>query len=138
MIEEAGNLWDHDSVRCITTNGVVLHGNLVMGAGVALKAKRLLPSLPAKLGCWVMKYGNRAFYCKDEKVISFPTKHHWKHKSDIALILQSCYQVVEMADKFKLESILLPRPGCGNGGLDWSDVKPLIGEILDDRFIVLH
>jgi len=53
------------------------------------------------------------------------------------LIRQSARQLVEMADKFGWGSVVLPRPGCGNGGLDWDDVRPILEAILDDRFTVV-
>ena len=31
--------------------------------------------------------------------------------------------------------VLIPRPGCGYGELNWQDIKPLLESILDDRFI---
>jgi len=43
MKEDKGDLWGYPAdYRCVTTNGVVKpNGKLVMGAGVALDAKRL-------------------------------------------------------------------------------------------------
>ena len=35
--------------------------------------------------------------------------------------------------------IALPRPGCGNGGLIWDDIKGYIEYMLpEDRFIVVE
>ena len=30
-----------------------------------------------------------------------------------------------------------PRVGCGNGALDWKDVRPILRRYLDDRFILV-
>ena len=35
-------------------------------------------------------------------------------------------------EAFDLRSIAIPPLGCGNGGLDWSDVRPLIVAALSD------
>lgn len=45
--------------------------------------------------------------------------------------------MIELADNFKREAILIPKPGCGNGGLKWEDVKKQIEPLLDDRFIII-
>lgn len=139
MLEAIGDLWTFPAqFLCVTTNGIRRdNGDLVMGAGIALEAKRRFPDLPSKLGRWVEEYGNRAFICREEGIITLPTKRHWRDRSDIWLIEASAKQVVEIADKFNLSKIALPRPGCGNGGLSWDYVKPLISDILDDRFVVV-
>lgn len=139
MIELVGDLWEYEAeCRCVTTNGVIGNQGLVMGKGVALEAKRRYPDLPFILGEWVEQYGNRAFYVREYKIITYPTKHSWRDYSSLELIETSALQVVEIANKYNIRSIALPRPGCGNGGLEWSDVKEVIKEILDDRFIILN
>ena len=72
-------------------------------------------------------------------VISFPTKHHWRAKSDLKLIENSAEKLLNFA-KIGLvwKHIWLPVVGCGLGGLDWdTQVKPLLSSILDDRFTVV-
>jgi O-acetyl-ADP-ribose deacetylase (regulator of RNase III) len=138
MREERGDLWSYPAeYRCVTTNGVVLRGQLVMGKGVALQAKKLYPDLPFTLGVWVKRYGNRPFRCRKEGIITFPTKHDWHDDSSLSLILASARAIVEMVNKFGIQSVALPRPGCGNGNLSWQEVGPALAEILDDRFVVL-
>jgi O-acetyl-ADP-ribose deacetylase (regulator of RNase III) len=59
-------------------------------------------------------------------VINFPTKGHWRSKSrllDIESGLQDLARVIRDLD---IRSIAIPPLGCGNGGLKWSDVRPLI------------
>lgn len=138
MIELNGNLWFFENdYKCVTTNGIVGSKGLIMGVGIALQAKQRFPSLPNKVGEWVKKYGNRPFICREELIITFPTKHHWKDKSDINLIRDSARKIVQIVNKYGIKKVYMPRPGCGNGGLDWQEVRDCIQEIFDDRFIVL-
>lgn len=58
----------------------------------------------------------------------------WACVADINIIEQSAKQLVEMANKHDWEKILIPRVGCGYGELKWTDVKPILDGILDDRF----
>lgn len=71
-------------------------------------------------------------------ILMFPTKHHWKDPSDLKLIEKSCVQLMELTDQRGWNSVVLPRPGCGMGGLKWEDeVRPLISQILDQRIYVI-
>ena len=144
MLNVKGNAWDvyNDyDVLCITTNGFVKNnGECVMGRGIALEAKKRFPSIAKVLGSFIKQYGNRCMKLakiKDTYLVSFPVKHNWYEMADIELIKRSCLQLTEMADKFNWTKILLPRPGCGNGGLNWNDVEPIISELLDDRFYII-
>lgn len=130
----------HGSVlRCVTTNGIVkASGSLVMGAGVAKEAARRFPELPHLLGQLVDEKGNHVFIIEKFGIASFPTKHDWKNNSDIDLIAQSCRELKWLSKKW--DYVILPRVGCGLGGLDWDNqVKPVVETYLDeDKFIVVR
>lgn len=153
MKEIKGNIFDitdADAI-CVTTNGIVKsNGELVMGAGIAKQFAERFPSLPSDLGKAVREYGNvvlsnRAWEMTPNNwdntpsyyVVSFPTKNHWKDPSPMWLIKRSAEQLVIAADRMHWEKIVLPRPGCGLGGLKWEDVKKMIEPILDDRFYII-
>lgn len=59
--------------------------------------------------------------------------------STLELVEESLKQLVEYVDSFENVTVLLPRPGCSNGGLDWyKDVKPLCNKYLDNRFTIIN
>lgn len=125
---------------CVTTNGMIKkNGHAVMGRGIALQANNLY-HVSGKLATHLAAHGNVAANLgvyDGIHVLSFPTKNDWRDDSDINLIKRSAEQLMKIADDLNLTTIYLPKPGCANGHLDWNDVKPVISEILDDRFIVV-
>lgn len=134
---------------CITTNGIVKsNGHAVMGAGLAKQANDIF-HLSEKLGSYINQYGNRVFNLGKYQrniddisdiftVFSFPTKHHYKDKSDINLIIKSCNELVQMCTMFGISKVYLVPPGCGLGGLNYEkEVRPVISQMLDDRFVVV-
>ena len=129
---------------CVTTNNALRrNGNGIMGAGIAKTALFLAPDAEKKLGIHIRKYGDSAKICvldaSEYHMLSFPTKHHWRDKSDIMLIEEACRELMVIKQRLGLEAIYLPPMGCGLGGLDWEkDVKPVAGKILDDCCIVVH
>lgn len=117
-------------VRCITTNGVLdSQGRNVMGKGVALQAKEKSPTLPAIFGAGITLYGNHVYWPNENpSFLSFPTKNHWRDPSNTLLIARSCCELATLARKFDHFTFYLPRPGCGVGGLKWSDVSKICSE----------
>jgi hypothetical protein len=64
----------------------------------------------------------------------------WACKADLKLIEQSCHNLVRLVHNFHFQLVLMPRPGCGAGELEWHDVRPILREVLgsgDDRYIVV-
>jgi hypothetical protein len=148
MIEVTGNVFDEigkADALCITTNGIVRkNGWAICGAGVALAARLRWPDFEQKLG-------EKLLYTKKNiphfilqvilrenitRVYSFPTKNDWRNSSDIELIKNSAKILLENADIYQWTRIAVPRPGCHNGGLNWSDVKKELETIFDDRFVI--
>jgi len=143
MKEVTGNLWTYPAdVRVITTNGFTKkNGEAVMGRGCALEAKERWPYLPKLLGSFIQAKGNLpAVYCLEGTfLLTFPVKHKWFEKADIQLIEQGAKVIAgdKFSDLLQNKRIVMPRPGCGNGQLDWNDVRPVLEPILDDRFHVI-
>lgn len=146
MMEATGDIWDYYNQGnwiVIPTNGTVKrNGEAVMGRGLALQAKSRFPQLSFALGRFINAYGNVVFVSnlqnrefRSIKLITFPVKNHWKETASLHLIERSCNQLVYVAPQNFL--IYLPKVGCGNGRLDWKNVKPILEERLDDRFIVV-
>ena len=146
MLEEFGDFWEiYGDARCITTNGALRsNGDAIMGKGIALQAKQRYPRVEYALGRLIQKYGNHVFKLNNG-LISFPTKWHWREVSNIELIKRSAIELVSLFKgdvPIKSKSnrrILLTRPGCGNGNLNWTDVRPILQTILNsDEFIVIN
>ena len=125
---------------CATTNGVVkTNGRNVMGVGCALTARNKFPDIDLKLGKLIKKNGNivQIIISNPKPIVAFPTKTVYWEKSSIELIKSSIQQLLFLTNLMGWERVILPRPGCSNGGLDWlSQIKPLIEQILDERFYV--
>jgi O-acetyl-ADP-ribose deacetylase (regulator of RNase III)/HPt (histidine-containing phosphotransfer) domain-containing protein len=59
-------------------------------------------------------------------IINFPTKRHWKEKSRIEYITDGLEDLKRVIAEHGITSVAMPPLGCGNGGLDWQQVRPLI------------
>jgi hypothetical protein len=141
--EDIWKVWDDTKVKngsfiVITTNGFIKKDRTaVMGAGIARTASMKFPDLRASIGEKLIQCGNVPFINIEKQMITLPTKDNWTEPSKIDLIESGLKIIVRMADELRIKSILLPRPGCGNGHLDWlSEVKPICDAILDDTFMV--
>lgn len=153
MLEEVGDLWSLPAdARIITTNGDTNNkGEAVMGRGCALEAKQKSMGIDRALGHLLKTFGNKPRFLLTPgdvlddgtpcTLLTFPVKHHWRDKADLDLIKSSANIIEDMITAVfenKKVRVVMPRPGCGNGHLDWANVKPILDPILDDRFIAVH
>lgn len=130
---QMGNLLEADAealVNTVNTKGV-------MGKGVALQFKRRFPE----------NYRAYVEACKAEQVeigqmfvtelpsgfddglryiINFPTKRHWRGGSRVSYIEAGLEDLLKVVRERNIRSIAIPALGCGNGGLDWDEIRPLI------------
>ena len=143
MKEATGNIWrlPCDAIVVPTNGNVNRHGEAVMGRGIALQAARRWPLLPKVLADLLRSDGNHVFDVYKPRrlptLLTFPVKHHWHQHAELDLIERSTQELVAKANHLAYHRVALPRVGCGNGGLDWTDVLPILERYLDDRFILV-
>ncbi len=119
-------------VNCVNCVGV-------MGGGIAKQFRDKYPAMDAlyrrkcddgdieigKMFVWLPHRATPPMF-----VINFPTKRHWKNPSllrDVSLGLDALAREIRARS---ISSVALPKLGCGCGGLDWEQVRPLIEQKL--------
>ncbi len=140
MHEIIGDLWQKHAdgaVVAITTNGMVNQvGRAVMPRGCARQACERFPELLKTLGSLMTHHGNHVFDL-GHQLVSFPVEVDPYQTPDLRLIEQSCRELVELADYKGWQKVVVPRPGCGGGGLEWHEVKCILKRHFDERFHVI-
>ncbi|NQW18732.1 MAG: macro domain-containing protein [Chloroflexi bacterium] len=130
-----GNLLSADCEALVNTVNCVG----VMGKGVALQFKKTYPNNyeiyrdvcdAGEMVIGKMLVTETGLLGTPKYIINFPTKDHWKNRSKIEDIELGLESLVSEIEARSIKSIALPPLGCGNGGLDWPDVRPLIVEAL--------
>jgi len=107
-----------------------------MARGVAGQAARRFPLLPEVLGELLQSSGNHVYQLGDG-IVSFPVEESAWEWPDLRLISRSARELRELADREGWDRVLVPRPGCGGGGMDWREVRPLLEEHFDGRFLII-
>jgi hypothetical protein len=139
MVETCGDIWDYlgRAVIAITTNGLVTkNGSAVFGRGCARQALQRFPDLALRLGKLLREHGNHV-HCLGNGLVSFPVEESPWAIPDLRLIRNSAAELRALSDREGWERIIVPRPGCGGGCLDWREVRPLLEEYFDYRFYII-
>lgn len=126
-----GNLFDSSMQTLVNAVNVVG----VMGKGVALQFKERYPAMyeayQAKCQKGELKLGTlHLFKADDHWILNFPTKGHYRAKSKLADIEAGLIRLRDSYQQLGIVSLALPALGCGYGGLDWQEVRPLIERYL--------
>jgi len=85
--------------------------------------------VPGKLWLW---RGSESW------VLNFPTKVHWRNPSKLEWIEQGLAKFVFVYEDQAITEISFPQLGCGNGNLDWKDVRPLMEHYLSKVSIPVY
>lgn len=64
-------------------------------------------------------------------ILAFPTKDHWKDRSQYRDIETGLEDLVRVIRDLGIHSIAIPALGCGLGGLRWEIVKPMIEKTME-------
>ncbi len=143
FVQARGNLLKMEVDALVNTVNTVG----VMGKGIALQFKKAFPQnfkayeKACKQGrveigsVFVYDHGAVA---QPQFIINFPTKEHWRSNSRLEHISRGLDDLAVKIRELKIGSIAIPPLGCGNGGLDWSDVEPLIRQKLAGLDVVAH
>ncbi|WBB77260.1 macro domain-containing protein [Micromonospora sp. WMMD882] len=131
IVVSRGNLLTAEAEALVNTVNTVG----VMGKGIALQFKRAYPAnytayrsactaKDVELGKMFVfdsgRIGSRRY------VINFPTKGHWRANSRLSDIRAGLADLVQVVRERQIRSVAVPALGCGNGGLAWEEVRPLI------------
>lgn len=104
----------------------------VMGAGVALAMKNRFPEImPAYQeacrsgqlrpgGCLLLPLPDGRHWA------ALATKDHWRNPSQYDWVMNGLNKLERLAQRAGARSIAIPPPGCGNGGLNWDKVRPMV------------
>lgn len=137
MIEEIkGNLLEADAEALVNTVNCVGF----MGKGIALQFKQAFPEnfdvyrrvcernqlRPGEM----LVYDTQSMIGQ-RYIINFPTKRHWRGKSRIEDIEVGLDALIDTVVSRGIKSIAVPPLGCGLGGLNWQEVKPMIVRAFD-------
>lgn len=137
MINEVrGNLLQADAdslVNAVNTVGV-------MGKGIALQFKHAYPEnfSAYEIACRSGEvtpgrmFVNATRTKRPRYIVNFPTKGHWRAASKLPDIQSGLVDLRRVIHELGLTSVAVPPLGCGNGGLDWAEVEPLIRRELGD------
>lgn len=137
LTEEHGNLLEAPADAMVNTVNTVG----IMGKGLALQFKQAYPGnfRAYEFACrrGEVHLGKMFTYetgqlGRPRFVINFPTKGHWRSMSKLSDIKAGLDDLRDVIRERRIDSIAIPPLGCGNGGLDWLNVRPLIVEALAD------
>ena len=135
FVDARGNLLEADVDALVNTVNTVG----VMGKGIALQFKNAFPanfkayeqaSKRDAVALGTMFVFDNGQLTRPRWIVNFPTKGHWRSRSRLEDVEAGLKDLRSVITELGITSIAIPLLGCGNGGLDWDIVRPLIENTL--------
>lgn len=129
-----GNLFDSKMQTVVNTVNCVG----VMGKGIALEFKSKYPEMYREYAEMCSRgevIPGKPYLYRDivgASILNFPTKDHWRSTSKLSYIIDGLDWFVSNYLNMGITSIAFPPLGCGNGGLPWDVVGPIMYHKLRD------
>ncbi|MBN1667438.1 MAG: macro domain-containing protein [Anaerolineales bacterium] len=124
-----GDIFDSSAQTLVNTVNCVG----VMGKGIAKEFKKRYPTMfedyAARCAVGAVQLGKPYHYTDlfgGISIVNFPTKKHWRSPSRLSDIAAGLDYFVAHYQSWGLQSVAFPPLGCGNGGLEWRAVGPLM------------
>jgi O-acetyl-ADP-ribose deacetylase (regulator of RNase III) len=126
-----GNILEADTdalVNTVNTEGV-------MGKGIALQFKKKFPKMyeAYRRACEAgevvpgrMNVFEQSEMLNPRYIINFPTKRHWRSRAKMEDIKAGLVALKKEIQNRAIRSVAVPPLGCGNGGLEWRNVRRVI------------
>lgn len=128
VVTKVGDLFRSDAQTWVNTVNTVG----IMGKGVALEFKKRFPDMfedyAERCRRKEVRLGQPYLYRRPSPpwVLNFPTKDHWRSVSKVSDIVAGLDHLERHYREWGITSLAVPPLGCGNGGLDWRVVGPLL------------
>jgi O-acetyl-ADP-ribose deacetylase (regulator of RNase III) len=115
----------------------------VMGKGIAKIFRERYPKMYAEYRKLCdreqLKIGNLHLWKGDDRwVLNFPTKTTWRLPSKLEYIEKGLETFANNYERMGIVSASFPPLGCGNGNLNWSDVRPVMERFLGKLSIPIY
>lgn len=129
-----GNIFDSKCNTLVNTVNCVG----VMGKGIALEFKNRYPYMFREYQTLCkegkVKPGRPYLYhdLTGTSIINFPTKDNWRSPSKFLYIVEGLKWFRQSYHELGITSVAFPPLGCGNGGLSWDEVGPVMYRELKD------
>lgn len=153
-IPQGANILDVDLTNPENSIFIPVNCAGVMGKGLALDFKKKYPEMFEVYRNICNKHFLRVgfpdiIYFENSlgSAVLFPTKNDWRKPSELHWIKQGLLELAASVDsdysswRRSTTYIHIPKLGCGLGGLEWADVRPLIeqfSEMMPDHEVYLY
>jgi O-acetyl-ADP-ribose deacetylase (regulator of RNase III) len=125
-----GDIFETDGIHAFAFGG---NTDGTMNAGVAIAMKKRWPALAeayaARCAGNKLDLGDVFMWTDGEVTVFALAIQNGDKKPSLTALTRAIRRMLALASEAKLKRIGLPRIGAGPGGLDWTRVRKMLGEI---------